>query len=143
MKAYSQEDSHTSQVAVSVVSALSGEPLATVILPKTTSVAILKLEVQKAIGHSAFQFRFILPVDDCDAMDHDVWCGQDFDSLETALKGMDTVKLALLVTQREQDHGSLSLPFVACERDYLPASGCVDDALNLSHRYRSASACVH
>jgi len=119
-------DRQGSQIQVTVVSAFTGEWLAKLALAKTAALASLKLQVEKVTGHSAFHMRFIL-----DGCNSEEWCWKDFDSLETVLGDMDAVTIALVVTQLQQDHVAefAALPFDACDRDYLPASGCVDDAI--------------
>lgn len=118
---------------ISVVSALNGNLLATVVLPRTAAVANLKLEIEKVTGHSTFQMRFIS--DDYKAEE---WSAQDFDCLDMVIGDSSSITLALLLTQHHDDLDNAALPFLACEREYLPASGSPDDAINLSRwRYRS------
>jgi len=118
--------SRTELCNISVVSALTGQLLATLALPRTAAVATLKIEIEKVTGHSTFQIRFVS--DDCTI---EGWPAKDFDSLETVIGDASTITLSLLLSQ-QHDAPDLALPFDAREREYLPASGSPDDAIGLS-----------
>lgn len=120
---------NSSPISITVVSAVTGEFLAEVALPSTASVASLKLEIEKATARPAFSLRFLR-----EAGGSMECCCQDFDSLEVALGGTVPVTLALVLSQPNLDSSSYALPFDAKEREYLPASGLVDSALQCQYR---------
>jgi len=117
-------------VKIIVVSAMTGDVVTSMSLPGKSSVASFKLEVEKATGKSAFCLHFLL--ENGNSLE---CCQRDFDSLETALGGSVSVRLALVASQAS-DGGLMymALPFDVPERDYLPASGLVDSALGMVRR---------
>lgn len=134
-------------MSITVVSALTGEELTKVDLPRNASVWRLKIQVEKLTGKSAFHLQFVQ-----EGGDFEPCCAEDFQTLEEALGCVETVRLAMLASQsRLQPGGHASendgvgsgfgdfqqsaLPYDALERDYLPASGTPDSALGMMWRY--------
>lgn len=115
-------------MTITVVSAMTGNVMASVTLPSSSTIAGLKLEVEKATGLSAFCLNFLHEGGDCVEC-----CRQDFASLETALGGTDSVRLQLVASQVQQDI-PMALPFDARERDYLPR-GESDSALGMARSW--------
>lgn len=117
------------KISITVVSALTGEVVATMSLPSTAMVATFKLEMEKITGKPAFSLSF------CQMeAESSPCCLSDFDSLEDTLGGVAPATLAMVCAMPNQHSSqgqaaSMALPFDALDRDYLPASGLVSSAL--------------
>lgn len=113
------------EIAVTVVSAISGEMLTTVRVRSSLPIASLKKEIELATGKLVSNQKLLIGPKDC---------GSDFETLASSLIGATevdgAVSISLVVSQHPD--GSSALPFEAVgprNRDYLPASGLVSTAL--------------
>lgn len=114
-------------VEVQLVSALTGDSVVQICLPSTSTVALLKLEVGRATGKSAFALHF-LHADGCNAAE---CCLHDWDLLERVFGDSKKATLSFVVGESGLGPQSRALPFDSRERDYLPESGLVDSAVGL------------
>jgi len=116
---------------------MTGEPLAEVVVARSAPIARLNLEIARVTGKAATSIRLVRPsVQSClgefDALDKQLGHEQEDQyivHLQAVFTSGGTEEPPPEPRMQGDRSPDMALPFVALEREYLPASGLVSSAL--------------
>ena len=118
-------------IEITIVTALTGDVLATLVLSKAADVMTLKQEIAAATGVDVLMQQLL-------DQDSELCCEHDFMPLVSAVssfKTADELTLRLVISEEEAKVRSTALPFHSNDREYLAEGGmesCLGQAFQTS-----------